>query len=248
MLRKIVVISPVYNEEKYLLEYYKAIRKNYLGPILFVDDGSTDFSSKILKEICNLDTDCDCIRHSSRRGYGAALITGFNYSLKDKFNIVVTVDVDLQHDPKYLPVFIDKLNEYDVVLGSRYLQIGSCLNIPKDRLIINRYISRVLEIKLNKKFSDPFCGFRGYKTNFLKNANLKENSYGIALEILFEIVRQKVNYVEIPIEAIYHDMNRKFLDGLDNPRNRLLYYLNIIQRKLEEIYEKQNNDNKSTSR
>jgi hypothetical protein len=78
-------------------------------------------------------------------------------------------------------------------------------------------------------FSDPFCGFRAYSSTFLREIHLKEQSYGICLEMLLEIIRIQAPYCELPIKLIYVDSTRGFLDGLDDPLKRLDYYRDIIR-------------------
>jgi dolichol-phosphate mannosyltransferase len=233
MYKEKLVISPVYNEEKTIAEFYQNLRRYYSEDILFVDDGSSDKSKYFLSHIKNKNT--FLIRHSKREGYGAALISGFKFALKNNYNKIVTIDADLQHNPQHLERFFRELNEYSVVLGSRYIKINKSLDVPRTRLIINRYISGLIKVLFSISFSDPFCGYRGYCASFLRRIYLKEKSYGLSLEILMELIRIKVPFKEIPVEAIYFNNLRKFLDGLDDPSRRLLYYLDIISQKRKEI-------------
>lgn len=246
MEKEALVICPVYNEQVYIKDFYLRLRNTYKGKVLFVDDGSTDTSREFLLEIKNKDT--FVIRHSKRRGYGAALISGFEFALDNRYRIVVTMDVDLQHRPEQLPNFLNALRECEVVLGSRYIKITNFLDAPRSRITINRYISKLIKILFSVEFTDPFCGFRGYRDSFLKKVHLTELSYGIGLEILLEIIRTETVFIELPVEAIYFKDARKFLDGLDDPRKRLLYYLGVISRKRSELAnEKKIFSSKSTS-
>ena len=223
-----LVICPLYNEQDYLQDFYPRLRSNYSLDILFVDDGSTDSGEEFLLSIPDVHT--LLIRHPQRLGYGAALRSGFSFALLEGYKRIVTMDVDLQHNPDRLSGFFDELDNSEVVLGSRYLSISSCFNIPRSRLVINRYIAQLFEVKWGIHFDDPFCGFRGYRDSFLRQAVLREESYGLALEILLEVIRLNYSFKEIPIEAIYNDPRRIFLDGLNGSRKRLLYYLKVIER------------------
>ena len=88
-----------------------------------------------------------------------------------------------------------------------------------------------VRVLFSTRFSDPFCGFRGYRPSFLNKITLQEESYGLSLEILLEIIKSKTPFGEVPVEAIYLDYSREFLDGLSHPRERLLHYLQVISRK-----------------
>lgn len=233
MSKKNIVLCPVYNEHETIEIFFHDLRECYSDDLLFIDDGSIDCGKAWMFGIRNENT--FLIRHEKRRGYGAALLSGFKYSLAKGYSKIVTIDVDLQHNPKHIHSFLDGLEEVEVVLGSRYKMSYNHREIPSDRLIINKYIARLIFLLSGVSFSDPFCGFRGYRDSFLKTADLKQMSYGLGLEIILEIIRTKAAFKETPIEVIYDDRSRSFLDGLDNPRKRLLYYLDILSERWESI-------------
>ncbi len=241
-----LVICPVYNEQDTIEKFCINLRKHYRGDILFIDDGSTDKSRNILKGLENEHT--FLIRHSQRSGYGATLIAGFNFSRRNGYKKVITIDVDLQHSPEHIRRFLNALREYEVILGSRYISIDKFLDVPRSRLLINRYISKLLNILFAVNFTDPFCGYRGYRSAFLEKVHLREKSYGLSLEILLEIIRTKTKIKELPVPAIYLDRRRIFLDGLNDARIRLLYYLEIVSSKKKVIEdEKKIFDSQSSS-
>lgn len=228
-----IVICPAYNEQDSVRKFYERLSKSYAGDVLFIDDGSSDATKDHLNDIH--DERVSVIRHDRRKGYGAALIAGFNYSIEKGYKKIVTLDVDLQHNPEQINTFLRELEMYEVILGSRYVRIDRYLEIPRTRLLINRYIAGLIRVLFSTVFTDPFCGFRGYRDSFLGRAELEEESYGQGLEILMELIRMKIQFREIPIEALYPNPYRKFLDDLDDPGRRLLHYLSVIDRKRKEI-------------
>ncbi|MFW6139401.1 MAG: glycosyltransferase family 2 protein [Spirochaetota bacterium] len=231
-----VVVCPVYNEQKYLKEFCRRLERWWGEDVVFINDGSTDTSSGILHEFTNRykKGDAAVIEHPVRQGYGAALIAGFNYALERSYHRVVTIDSDLQHKPEDITRITSALDSSEVVLGSRYLSGRSWEQVPYTRLSINRYISCMIEKTCRVKYTDPFCGLRGYRRSFLEHAHLREKSYGIPLEVLMEIIRLGCSFREVPVEPIYHDRNRKFYDGLNEPLKRLYYYLEVIEQKRRE--------------
>ncbi len=236
MPKDALVICPVYNEQETIKKFYQELRDCYAGPFLFVDDCSIDRSREFLARIRRGDT--YVIRHRQRKGYGQALQMGFRFALTEGYRKIVTLDADRQHPPGYLSSFLVSLDESEVVLGSRYLQAVDLAVVPPERYLINRLIVRVLKALFAVEFSDPFCGYRAYRRSFLERACLRESSYGFALEVLLEIIRNEASFREIPIETIYFNRSRRFLDGLDDPQERLHYYLDVILSKYEELSEK----------
>ena len=227
--KKNLVICPVHNEQDTIATFYHNLRKHYLQDVVFIDDGSMDRSRAFLFEITGPET--FLIRHPERLGYGAALLSGFKFSMERDYQKIITLDVDLQHNPGEIPIFLDELDQESVVLGSRYLYPSEHLNVPWARLAINRYISGLIKRLYAIHFTDPFCGYRGYRVGALKKMALTQGSYGLGLEIILEIIRTGTPFKEIPIKVIYNNHLRKFLDGLDDPRARLLYYLEVLSAK-----------------
>ncbi|MGA1845335.1 MAG: glycosyltransferase family 2 protein [bacterium] len=169
MREKGLVICPVYNERATIADFYRHLRTWYSQDVLFIDDGSTDGSGDFCAEAQGART--FLLRHPTRKGYGAALRSGFKFSLGEGYARIVTIDVDLQHDPEYLPRLFRGLEQEEVVLGSRYMIQKDVGHVPQSRLSINRYISGLIHRLFSVRFTDPFCGLRGYRDSFLKGCS-----------------------------------------------------------------------------
>src|SRR5687768_14703793 len=114
-----LVALPVYNEARHIDPVLDEVRRHTDAEILVVDDGSTDGASEILAKRPNIRV----VRHEKNRGYGAALLTAFQYAQDHQFELLVTIDCDGQHEPCRIPLFFDACTpEIDIVSGSRYLQ------------------------------------------------------------------------------------------------------------------------------
>src|SRR5882724_1140215 len=120
---------PVYNEERHLDAVLREVRR-YSPNILIVNDGSTDRTGRILArytkgrpEAAFATWNLRLLTHSSNRGYGAALISAFNYALAHSIDVLVTMDCDGQHEPHRIGVLLEALDAHtDIVSGSRYLR------------------------------------------------------------------------------------------------------------------------------
>jgi dolichol-phosphate mannosyltransferase len=233
-----LLVCPVYNEFRTLDRFIEGVNACFDGDLVFVNDGSTDGSLRLLRAASG--GRFSIIHHPCRRGYGASLASGFDFALRKGYERVVTIDADLQHNPAHIIRFLSELERYDLVLGSRYLKgVISGDRPPIERYMINRIISDCIAERCGVRFSDPFCGFRGYRKEFLMNVRFGDTSYGAALEIVLDAVRLGAKRTEIVVDRIYRDDTRGFLDGLDDPDVRLEYYRTVIRRKCGEMLDEE---------
>ena len=137
---RLLTAIPVYNEAASLLSVLTEVKK-YASDVLVVDDGSTDATPELLRQIPGVRS----IRHPRNLGYGAGLRTAFNTALAEGYEGVVTLDCDGQHEPARIPEVAAHLDEADIVSGSRYLQVfDPTQRPPEDRRRINQQVTRWL--------------------------------------------------------------------------------------------------------
>jgi glycosyltransferase involved in cell wall biosynthesis len=227
----ILIAVPVFNEFKYIDNLLHAVSR-YSNNMLVVDDGSTDGTSEVLKKY----TYIDIISHKENTGYGQSLIDAFNFAYCQKFDWLITVDCDYQHEPSYIPYFYAELqkDDADIISGSRYLRninLGSAPP-PADRVAINRKITYILNKNLSLGLTDAFCGFKAYRTSAISKLKLNERGYGLPLQLWIQASRANLRIREIPVPLIYHDPQRNFSGTLENPQIRMAYYIEIIEKEL----------------
>lgn len=198
-----------------------------------VDDGSSDGTSELLAERLEKKGDISLVRHPKNRGYGAALITAFEYARKHEFPTVVTIDCDGQHEPQRIPQLVKACADVDIVSGSRYLELPSDGSVPPaDRRQVNLQITEELNRRLGLKLTDAFCGFKAYCTTALQKLELKETGYAMPLELWVQAARQGLRIIESPVPLIYLDASRSFGGVLDDTQVRLDYYHEVIERSI----------------
>ncbi len=158
--KMISVIIPVLNEEASLGKLYTGIIRNLPADrdkeIWFIDDGSTDSSVAVIKEI--MKTDCNVHLISFRKNFGKAMAleTGFRNVSGD---IIITMDADLQDDPAELPRFIEKIEEgFDVVSGWKQKRQD-----PLEKRLPSRLFNRVISKASGIDLHDFNCGFKAYR-------------------------------------------------------------------------------------
>ena len=227
----VLIAVPVYNESRYVDAVLRAIH-GYSDNILVVNDGSTDETANILKEHAYIQV----ISHEINIGYGQSLIDAFNFACDNGFDWIITIDCDYQHEPSYIPSFYFEIgkDDVDIISGSRYLRRinWSSTPPPADRIAINRRITDMLNRNLILRLTDAFCGFKAYRTRAISELKLTERGYGLPLQLWIRASRADLRIREIPVPLIYHDVRRNFCGVLENPRNRLDYYIRTIEKEL----------------
>jgi len=166
---KISVVVPIYNEEENVLELYKELKTVLFGlkqkyEIVFIDDGSTDKTFEIIENLHKKDNNVKFIKFRRNFGKAAALSAGFNYCDGD---IVITMDGDLQDDPKEIPNFIEKLKEFDVVSGWKYKRRD-----PITKTLPSKLFNWLTSFLTGVRIHDSNCGFKAYKKEVVKEVNI----------------------------------------------------------------------------
>ncbi|MCK4553668.1 glycosyltransferase family 2 protein [Candidatus Parcubacteria bacterium] len=169
---KISLIIPIYNEDRNLNELFSKINSvlrdlNLDYEIIAIDDGSTDNSFNVLRELAGHDYKIKIINFRRNFGQTAAIFAGINYS---KGDIIIPIDSDLENDPEDIPKLINKIKEgYDVVSGWRKDRWqGKFLTRKMPSAIANWLISKVTKIKLH----DYGCTLKAYKREAVDNIHL----------------------------------------------------------------------------
>ena len=168
---KISVVIPIYNEEENvtllydeLTEVMKSMACSY--EILFVDDGSTDSTLSILQSIQATDQRIVVVKFRRNFGQTAAMSAGFDYSSGD---VIITMDGDLQNDPRDIPRFIQKIEDgFDVVTGWRHDRKDAFLNRRLPSIIANKIISWTTGVALH----DYGCTLKAFRKEVIKNIHL----------------------------------------------------------------------------
>jgi len=239
-MRTLIAI-PVFNEEKYVTRVLTEVRK-YTKEILVIDDGSTDQTPLLLAK-----QPVDVIRHARNRGYGRSLIDAFRWSscVTCKYDWLITMDCDEQHEPASLPDFFAAMerDDADVISGSRYFNAASASTTdiaannghglpPPDRRAINGTITQQLNQTLCLSLTDSFCGYKAYRVSALRKMALSEPGYAFPLQFWVQAVAADLRIREIPIRLIYNDPNRSFGGPLDDAAQRLAHYRSVLDAEL----------------
>ena len=200
---KTLVISPTYNEGKNI----ESLVAQVLGPnpdyhLLIVDDNSPDGTAAIVKELQQTYPNLSLEVRKGKAGLGTAYLFGFKWALERGYEAIVQIDADLSHDPKDVPRLVSELQNYDLIIGSRYVEGVSVVNWPIRRLILsygaNMYSRTVTGMPIN----DGTGGFKAWRGSLLRKIELnkvKSQGYSFQIEMNFRAWRQNARIKEEPI-------------------------------------------------
>lgn len=231
---RFLVGIPVFNEEPYVERVLGEVRR-CATDVAVVDDGSTDGSRELLKRLKNAGVVTYLVRHAGNHGYGRALINLFKVAVRTGYEALVTLDCDEQHQPSHIPDFVEAIEGWDIVSGTRYPEVphepGD--QPPPDRLGINREITARINELTGYGLTDSFCGFKAYSRLALEELKLTESGYGMPLELWVKAAHLGLKVREIPVHRIYKDQTRSFGGELNDPSHRLAYYDEVLRAALE---------------
>lgn len=165
------IVIPIYNEEECIDKLYEAINSvvsqmQLSYEVILIDDGSKDRSFQLLKEIHRKNKNFKVIKFRKNFGQTAAMSAGIDYA---KGKVIITMDADLQNDPKDIPMLLDKMKEgYDIVSGWRKNRKDKFISRRLPSMLANKLISKITGVKLH----DYGCTLKAYDAQVLKSVNL----------------------------------------------------------------------------
>lgn len=203
---RILVIMPTYNEAgniensvRKLFEFNKNVE------LLIVDDGSPDGTGDIAEKLSKANPKIHVLHRKSKDGLGAAYLAGFSWGKENGFDFLVEMDADGSHRPEDLAQLLQVCDEFDLVIGSRYVRGGQTQNWPFYRKWLSKGGNTYAKIMLGGGINDMTAGFRVFRTTFLDKLDLtKVNARGYSFQIEMAYLTQKNGgkVKEVPITFI----------------------------------------------
>ncbi len=212
-MKKLSVVIPAYNElatvEKLLSRVASApVPEGVELEIVVVDDGSTDGTRKLLRELeARAEPPFRLIEQPVNCGKGAALKTGFREATGD---VVLIQDADLEYDPRDYPVLLQPIldGEADVVYGSRFLG-GPHRVLFFWHYVGNRVLTTLSNMFTDLNLSDMETCYKVFRAEILQGMELSSKRFGIEPELTARVARAKARIYEVPIS--YH--GRTYAEG-----------------------------------
>lgn len=191
------IVITAFNEASVISDVVAGLRSAKYN-VLIVDDASTDETAHRAEA-----AGARVLQHPINLGQGAALQTGISFALRRGADFIVTFDGDGQHRPDDVPALINALvtQQVDFALGSRFL--GSALNLPPSRKLLLRAATWFTRLTTGLKLTDAHNGLRAMTRRGASALKLRQNRMAHASEILAQIARSGLGYVEVPVTIVY---------------------------------------------
>ena len=200
---KTLVISPTYNERKNIKLLVDMVLGNYPDfDLLIIDDSSPDGTSEKVKDLQSKYENLYLEIRGKKSGLGTAYIYGFKWALDHKYDRIVQMDADLSHNPMDLPMLVKNLDEYDLVIGSRYIKGISVVNWPLRRLMLSYGANTYSRIITGMPIMDGTGGFKAWKSEVLSDIDLdsvRSQGYSFQIEMNFRAWIKNYKIKEVPI-------------------------------------------------
>jgi len=206
MTEKSLVIIPTYNELENLPRLIpEVLAQDESIHILIVDDGSPDGTGNFIEDEMKKNDRIHLLKREKKMGLGTAYIAGFKYALQNNYDFIFEMDADFSHDPNELKNFLKAITDYDLILGSRYINGVRVLNWPMARLLLSFFASVYTRIITGLPVRDATGGFKCFRRKVLEAIDLNQvrsNGYSFQIEMTFKAYAKGFRIKEIPIVFI----------------------------------------------
>jgi dolichol-phosphate mannosyltransferase len=203
---KSIVIIPTYNEIHNIQLLIPQLLESYPGlDILIVDDNSPDGTANHVLKLSENNSRIKLIKREAKLGLGTAYVAGFKFMLANGYDCAMQMDADFSHDPKELKKFLENIQEFDLVIGSRYIYGVRVINWPIQRLLLSYFANIYSRIITGMPVKDGTGGFKCFRRSVLESINLdniKSNGYSFQIEMNFKAWQRGFKIIEIPITFV----------------------------------------------
>jgi len=191
------VMIPAFNEARTIGRIVAELKARCRAPVYVIDDGSSDGTAAIAEGAGAI-----VLRHDANMGKGAAMRDGFMRILSERFDPVLVMDGDGQHETRNVPDFFKVMNETgcDIVIGNRMQDTSS---MPYTRKKTNIFMSYMISKVCGQRIPDTQCGFRLIKRKVLEDVKLESSNFEIESEMIIKACRKGFVISSVPIRTVY---------------------------------------------
>jgi dolichol-phosphate mannosyltransferase len=201
-MSRFVVIIPTYNEAENLpLVVPRVLEQGPEIEVLVVDDDSPDGTGKLADDLADGNPRIHVLHRAAKQGLGPAYRAGFARALDLGADFVIQMDADFSHPPEKIREMADEMAEYDVVMGSRYVQGITVVNWPIERILLSYYGNWYVRKVTGLPITDTTGGFRCIRRSALEAIGfdrIRANGYAFQMELNYRFVKSGARIKEIP--------------------------------------------------
>lgn len=202
-MARVLVVIPTYNEAENIVRILPLVLAAHPSvEVLVVDDGSPDGTATLVHDLMQSTGRLHLIERRGKLGLGTAYVEGFRFAIREGYDLAFEMDADFSHDPAEIPKFMEKAEQCDLVIGSRYVNGVRVLNWPMSRLLLSYFANVYSRLVTGLPVRDATGGFKCYRRAVLESINLdaiRSNGYAFQIEISFRAWKKGFRLQEIPI-------------------------------------------------
>jgi dolichol-phosphate mannosyltransferase len=207
---RLLVDVATYNERENIGRLIEEIHE--IAPrahVLIVDDNSPDGTGKFVDDLAANDQRIHALHRPGKMGLGTAILAAMRYAIEHDYDLLMNMDADFSHPPRFIPDMLAGMADHDVMIGSRYVKGGGTVNWPFSRRLISQSVNTVVRLLFRMQVHDASGGFRCYRVSKLRQTRLDRlysRGYSFQQEVLYRCHLAGCRLGETPI--IFD--NRKF--------------------------------------
>ncbi len=202
-LPRVLVGVATYNERGNLAALVAEIRTLIpAAHILVMDDNSPDGTGALADSLAANDSSLHVVHRTGKLGLGTAILAIMRYTIDNQYDLLITMDADFSHHPRYLPDLLRGMDDADVTIGSRYIPGGGTENWPWSRRMMSRAAGWLVRLLLRMPVRDASGNYRCYRVSLLQCANLDDmisHGYSFMQEVLHRCWLAGARFRETPI-------------------------------------------------
>jgi dolichol-phosphate mannosyltransferase len=200
---RILVSLATYNERDNLAPLLAEVHKTApSADVLVIDDNSPDGTGRLADELAAGDPRLRVLHRPGKLGLGTAILAAMRYALEHDYDLLVNMDADFSHHPRYLPTILEGMDRHDVMIGSRYVPGGGSANWPLRRQLMSRSINALVSRLMRIPARDCSGAYRCYRVAKLRQVRLDEvrsRGYSFQQEVLYRCRKAGCVIGETPI-------------------------------------------------
>ncbi len=200
---RLLISLATYNERDNLAGLIAALHA--VAPqadVLVIDDNSPDGTGRLADELSAADRRIHVLHRPGKLGLGTATLAAMRYAIDHDYDLLLNLDADFSHPPRFVPALLAGMEQHDVMIGSRYVSGGGAEHWPWSRRLISRSVNFLVRLLLQMPVRDASGAFRCYRVAKLRDVRLdrvRSRGYSFQQEVLFRCHQAGCRIGETPI-------------------------------------------------